>query len=397
MTTTMAEITAVLKQYYIGPIRDQLNNATVLLANVKKSSKEVEGENVVLPLRKGRNWGLGARGTSGTGTLPNAGNQKYKKATFATKDIYGRIKLSGKTIRATKSNKGAFLKVIQSETVGCTDDVKNDVNRQMYCDTTGTLTLAGTGATSATVPVVSSQYLEEDMIIDFNAGGGGSSTGCVIQSVDSETQITLTAPATWTTNDPITISGVISGYELNGLNLITNNTGALQNLNPATAGQAFWAGNVYGNDSSPTPLTEDRMQEIQDAIEDKGGKVDCIIGHFSARRAYARLLVNLKRYTPPQVGRLKGGFDYLDFNGIPFTVDRHSQRTPSTTRMYFLTLKTLGIYRMADFDWMQEDGAVLARQTGVGAQEAYEATLVCDMEFATDARRHNGKLIGITP
>jgi hypothetical protein len=393
----MAEMTAILKNYYLGPIREQLNNSKVLYANIKKSSKEVVGEQVVIPLRKGRNWGVGARGSLGTGTLPTASSQKYKKSYFPTKDIYGRIGISGKTIRATKSDKGAFLRIVQSETKGCVDDVGNDINRQMFGDTTGTLTTAGTGTTSATVPVASSQYLEEGMIIDFNAGGSGSSTGIVIQSIDSETQITTATTATWTTSDPITITGVVSGAELNGLSLITASTGALQGLNPASAGESFWAGVVYGSDGSPIAITEDRMQEIQDKIEENGGKVSMIVGHFAARRAYSRLLTALKRYTPPAVGKLKGGFDSLDFNNIPVTVDRQSQRTTATTRFYFLSGESLGLYRMADFDWMQEDGAILARQTGASATETYEATLVCDMEFGTDCRRHNGQLIGITP
>jgi len=393
----MAEIADVLKHFYLGPIREQLNNKTVLLANLKKSSKEVVGDQVVLPLRKGRNWGIGARGTTGTGVLPTAGSQQYKKTYFLTKDMYGRISISGKTIRATKSDKGAFLRIVQTETKGCSDDVASDVNRQMFMDTTGTLTLAGTGATSVTVPVASTQYLEEGMYVDFNHGAGGSSTNVLIDRVDSETQITVHAAATWTTADPISITGVASGSELNGLSLITSNTGALQNLNPASAGESFWAGNVYGDDTSPAALTEDRMQEIQDSIEEKGGKVNLIVGHFYARRAYARLLTAMKMFTPPQVGKLKGGFDYLDFNNVPVTVDRHSQRTPTTTRFYFLSTDSLGIYRMADFDWMQEDGAILARQTGASATETYEATLVCDMEFATDCRRHNGVLKGITP
>jgi hypothetical protein len=50
---------------------------------------------------------------------------------------------------------------------------------------------------------------------------------------------------------------------------------------------------------------------------------------------------------------------------------------------------------MADFEWAQEDGAILARQVGSGAQEAYEGTLVCDMEFGCTARRHLSVLKGI--
>ena len=55
----------------------------------------------------------------------------------------------------------------------------------------------------------------------------------------------------------------------------------------------------------------------------------------------------------------------------------------------------LGLYRMADFEWMEEDGAILARQTGSGKKEVYEGTLVCDMEFGTNERNRMGVLQGI--
>lgn len=393
MAATMSTLQDVLKNFYIGPIRENLNQATVLLAQLKKSSKEVVGEQVILPIHIGRNWGVGARGTSGTGTLPTARNQQYDKAYFTTKDVYGRILISGKTIRATKTDKGAFLRVVTSETKGMVDDLASDINRQLYGSGNGVLATAGTGATSATVPVSSTQYLEEGMYIDFNAGSGGSSTACLISTIDSETQITLAAPATWTTSDPITITGVTSTMELNGLDLITANSGSLENIDPATV--SIWKGNVFGSDASPAVLKEYDMQKVVDACEKKGGKIDLVVTSYEGRAKYAALLMDQKRFTSPQTGKLKGGFSYIDFNDIPLTVDRHCQANSTVTRMYFLSLKSLGIYRMADFEWAQEDGAILARQVGSGATESYEGTLVCDMELATDARRFNGVLKGV--
>jgi len=158
---------------------------------------------------------------------------------------------------------------------------------------------------------------------------------------------------------------------------------------------SIWKGNVFGSDASPVVLNEDDMQEAQDDAEKKGGEVDLVVTSYLGRRKYVALLASQKRYTTPQTGKLKGGFEYIDFNNIPLVTDRHCQEDGTKTRMYFLSLKSLGIYRMADFDWMKEDGNILARQVGASATEAYEATLVCDVEFATDARRHNSVLKGI--
>lgn len=389
MTATMQTLQNILKNFYIGPVRENLNNATVLLANVKKSSKEVVGEQVILPLRTGRNWGVGARGTSGNGTLPASGNQQYSKATFTTKDVYGRIGIRGKTIRATKTDKGAFLRAVQSETQGMVKDLASDINRQFFGDATGVLATVAANATSATITVDNTQYIEEGMILDI-----GGDTGVIVQSVDSETQFTLTDSITVVAAEVIRITGVGATDELNGLDLITDNTGALEGIDPST-GYAGWKGEKFGNDASPVPLDEDDMQQVQDEIERNGGDCDLLITSYAGRRQYVKLLTDIKRFTNPGVTALKGGFKAIDFNDKPLVVDRHCQESSTTTRMYFLSRKSLGIYRMADFDWMQEDGAILARQVGSGATESYEATLVCDMEFATDARRHNGRLEGI--
>lgn len=388
MAATMATLQDILKNFYIGPIRENLNKATVLLAQLKKSSTEVVGEQVILPLHFGRNWGVGARGTNGTGTLPTARNQQYDKAFFTTKDVYGRINISGKTIRATKTDRGAFLRSVTSETKGMTEDLSSDVNRQLYGSGDGLLTLINGAANSAVQTVDSTQYLEEGMHIDI-----GADLDQTILSIDSETQITMTAVVNTADNDTIRITGTGATDELNGLALITSNAGTLQNIDPTTV--SIWKGNVFGSDAAPAVLSEDDMQEAQDAAEIRGGKVDMIITSFLGRRKYIALLASQKRYTTPAVGKLKGGYSYIDFNEIPLVVDRHCQASSTATRFYFLTLKDLGLYRMADFDWMKEDGNILARQVGANATESYEGTLVCDVEFATTARRHQSVLLGV--
>lgn len=394
MAATMSTLQDVLKNFYIGPVRENLNQATVLLAQLKKSSKEVVGDKVILPLHFGRNSGVGARGTSGTGVLPTAGNQQYKRAEFATKDIYGRIQISGKTIRATKTDKGAFLRSVTAETKGMADDLANDINRQLYGNGDGILATAGTGGTSATITVDSTQYLEEGMVLDFYTGVTATNTSKVISTIDSDTQITLSSSITWTTGDYIRRAGVGATDEMNGLNLITNNSGSLENIDPAS--YTIWKGNVFGDDSSLVALKEIDMQNAIDAAERKGGKIDMIVTSFSGYSKFASLLMDQKRFTSPSVTKLKGGFSFIDYNDIPVVKDRHCQESSTSTRMYFLSLKSLGIYRMADFQWAQEDGNILARQVGAGAQEAYEGTLVCDMEFATDARRYHSVLKGIS-
>lgn len=388
-TTTMTTITDILKNFYLGPIRDQLDNKVVLYAQVKKSSKEVVGTQVVLPVHTNRNWGVLAGGTGGNATLPGARRQGWDSAQFATKDIYGRIEIRGKTIRATKTDKGAFVRVVKSEMEGMINDLSNYINIMMYLDTTGVLTQINGVATSATQTVDSTQYLEEQMLLDI-----GSNQDAVISTINSDTEITLSASITTADNDNIRIANVSSGNELNGLDLITRNSGSLQGIDGDAV--TIWRGNSRGTAGSPAVLTERQLQQVQDDCEKRGGKIDLIATSFEGRQEFITLLTSQKRFTSPYAGELKGGFKALDFNGIPLVADKHCQATPTETRFYFLSLASLGIYRMADFDWIKEDGNIMARQVGSSATEAYEATLLCDMEFGTNARRNNGRRLGVS-
>ena len=65
----------VLKTFYIGPVREQLNQGNVLLANLERDTSRTafRGKEAYIPLHTGRNVGVGARAESGT--LPVAGTR----------------------------------------------------------------------------------------------------------------------------------------------------------------------------------------------------------------------------------------------------------------------------------------------------------------------------------
>ena len=385
----MADLTTaadVLKNDYIGPIRSNLNNKRILMNKIRKSSEEVSGDHVKLPLQSGRNSGVGARAYNGT--LPTAGSQQYKYAQFDTKTVYGRMKIYGKLIRATRNDKGAFIRGVSSECKGLSDDLADDVNRQQFIGSTGTLCTVGAGTASATQTVSSTQYLFPGMLVAI--GGLGSRT---VSSITSETVVVFTATITTSGSEVIVRDGVTSGLELQGLDEIVASSGTIQNIDPTTASGAFFKGNVFGSDSTPVPLDEMDMEEAVDVAEEKGGEVDYIITSYAGRREYYKALANQKRFTDSVT--LKGGFKALMFNDIAMVVDKHCPRDSTKTRMYFLSSKNLGHYRMADLDWMQDDGAILARIAGSSGEEAYEATLVYDAEFATDFRAAHSVLKGI--
>jgi hypothetical protein len=55
----------------------------------------------------------------------------------------------------------------------------------------------------------------------------------------------------------------------------------------------------------------------------------------------------------------------------------------------FLTLKDLQLYRMSDYEWMEQNGAILRIVTGY---DAYEATFFRYAELGCKNRRNQGLL-----
>lgn len=80
MAFNLSAASAVLKFNYLGPVREQLNLSTPLLAELQRKTEEVVGKQVYLPLHVNRSEAVGARADGGT--LPTANSQGYAQSTF---------------------------------------------------------------------------------------------------------------------------------------------------------------------------------------------------------------------------------------------------------------------------------------------------------------------------
>lgn len=71
----------ILKVRYLGPIREQLNNSTVLLKKIARDGQgvSVSGKTFTVPLHTSRNASAGL-GIADGGALPTAGQQGYEVA-----------------------------------------------------------------------------------------------------------------------------------------------------------------------------------------------------------------------------------------------------------------------------------------------------------------------------
>lgn len=127
---TLSNYDEVLKTFYLPGIQEYLNQATILADIIETNEEDVSGKNATIECHYGRSTGTGA--VADAGALPTASYQKYKTCTVPMKYVYGRIEVTGPTIAASRDEKGAYAKALDSEVRGIVDDLKKEVNRMMW-------------------------------------------------------------------------------------------------------------------------------------------------------------------------------------------------------------------------------------------------------------------------
>tara|TARA_R100000808_G_scaffold930_2_gene4461 strand:+ start:5716 stop:6924 length:1209 start_codon:yes stop_codon:yes gene_type:complete len=392
---------SVLKVFYLGPVREQLNQSSVLLSKLETKSNAFSGKRVEIPLHSDRNYGHGSRNESEA--LPTALRQGYSSAVFTPSYQYGSIRVTGPTIKAARDNRGAFLRAVDSEMKGMSKDLRASVNRQIFRDGSGALTACSGANSTVTINVDSTKYIKPGMTVDIIDAGTSApiaSNGTqAVATVPNATTFTVAAapsPAT-ADGDKVVLTGTYN-KDLFGLSAIvsTADPSSGQFGQIARATNSFWqAGHLTAG--SNRALTIELMQQAQDESDVNGdGDIGLIVTNHAVKRKYGQLLVSEKRYPPGGEITLDGGYSGLEFNGSLVVADKDAGgvEDPSTLNgMYFLDTSSLFFLDMGDWDWMSEDGAILSRRDGY---DEYEATLFRYFQLASDQCNANTLLDNIS-
>ncbi len=406
-TKTTAD--SALKEDYQPLVREQINQDVPILTYMEKNTKDTDGRRAVLSLHVSRNSGIGSRAEGGA--LPTAGNQGYAEERVSLKYHYGRGQLTGPLMRAADSDKGAFERAMDAETHRIVDDLKRDVNRQVWGTSDGVIVEADASSVSTTVYLISTasdvqvRQLEVGMIVDIGtvaAPTGRTSNNAIVAvhnnvAAGTQSSIELTSAVTTTTSSTDYIFRTGNGgsgasqKELTGLQSIVAASGTLFNVNPSTS--PIWASTVNSNATNRS-ISENLMANVVQTTQIAGGTwPNLAVAHHGVFRAYANLLLGLKRF--PNTVALQGGYaagiPFIGGGGteIPVVVDRDC---PANS-MFFLDTSHLTEFMASDWEFMQEDGSVLFRVAGY---DAYEFTLFKYAEIATDKRNAHGLLSNIT-
>lgn len=395
----------VLKVFYLPPLQRLLNNQTIFWNRLERNENfNVEGKNFTIPLHVSRHTQAGA-GRAEEGTLPSKDSQGYNQAIVPAKYVYTRIQVSGQVVRATRSNAGAFIRAVRSEVEGATRDTKRAANRQAHSDGRDALGYYVSGSGTSVVA-------DDNLGNSFTHVGPKATTVDLIDVSDNSTVLnnstTILAGADVATGVTMTLGDSISGSKADGDYWVLEDTlgnqmtgleaivsasdppllsGGLHGIN--VSGNPWWQAQVVGDDTSFVDLRFANMQRViskmsQASDYDKDDIEFAMASYFMVDKYY-ELCANERRAV--NVMQLDGGYEGVEFSGIPIVADSQAKHN----RIYFINPKVLKICRMADFDWMDDDGAVLSR---VSNTDAYEATLYHYGDIACVARNALGALVG---
>ncbi len=398
MPSTLTTVNAITKEIYQGTIQDQLQNETVGLKRIERTSEGVEsqvgGKYVTFPIRTRRNQGIGSRNE--LEALPAAGQQGWASVRIGLKYAYGRVQLSGQVIELVNDNYQAFASAMDLEMTGLKNDLSKDQNRQFYGTNTGTIaTVTGTNTTNNTLQVLAvtgGQYLEVGQQVDIVTSVSNSTviaSNVQILTVNRTTGVvTFSGSAVSTAAGNVVVRTGNYNREITGLAAAVTSTGILFNVDPTV--EPSWAAIVNSNAGTGRPLSEGLMITLTDQVRINGGKTSLILCSLGVRRAYFNLLSQQRRY--PSTTTFEGGFQGLAFsNGreIPVVEDVDA---PAGT-MYFLDESKFKIYRAHDWSWMERDNSIWHWVVGF---DAYEAVMNQYWEMGINQRNANAVLTDIT-
>ena len=375
-----------LKSVYLGVVANQLNiNANPLLSQIKRTSKDVWGKEIVKLAPFGINGGIGAG--SETGDLPTATGNNYVQFKATLKNLYGSIEISDKAIRASKNDAGAFVNLLNDEMESLVKASAFNLGRMLFGDGSG---LIGTieGVSSNVFTMDSVNNFIEGMLIDAYDGETLVQAGIPVVYVNrSEKQITVDltglagVPAT---GNKLYVQGS-KDNEITGLGAIFSDSATLYGL---TRSAYPWLKPYTNASETEREISDFLIQTAIDAVEDNAdSKINYIACSKALRRAYQTYLGYYRKNV--EVVDING-VKTIAHNGIPVVGDRFVK----DGEIYLLNTNDFVMHELCDWKWLEgECGNILRQKAG---KAAYNATLVKYAELICDRPNGQAKITNVS-
>lgn len=385
---TLETANSALKEVYLGVVSNQLNTSiNPLLARINQTTSDVWGKEIRKLAPYGINGGIGA-GTE-DGNLPSSAGNNYAQFVLELKNLYGRVEISDKAIRASENSEGAFVNLLNAEMDGLIKASAFNFGRMLYGDGSGILTtITEDGDNIITVDSVSN--LIEGMVVDIISTSGVSiKDGLRIASINRTNKtVKFTTSISGTFKDNCLCVQGSYGKELTGLGAIFKSNGSLYDLNRENYSWMVPYMKNIATESANTNISETVIQKAIDELDEcANSKVDFIVCSAGVKRNYQSYMLSYR--TNIDVMNLEGGFKAISYNGIPVISDRFA---PANT-MFLLNTSEFNLHQLCDWKWLEgEDGRVIRQTLG---KPTYQATLVKYADIICNKPSGQAKISGI--
>ena len=445
MSATRGTLDSLLKDFYLGPVVEQLNNEMLVLQMYEKMSVDWSGRQTIIPIhtnrssRDGNAVGFRAENTGAAGTdLPTAENQVYNNLSVTAVYLYGTFRISGPAVASAKNGgKGAFIGWMEAEMDKLVTDVKNAADNQMVNggDILGFITSSvnnathrftgdygsiapgdtvdlhigwGPGFDSAGAPVNDDYLVRQTAAVTVAAGGVDEAAGTVEFTVAQNTTVANFNMAA--SGQPVVVRAAsgIAAAQAEPVGIMTNLFGGSTATTAAGVMEHFGvirsgATRAVALDSfamcaeSPVTaagvadLTVERLQRVLDEISVLSGEEpNTLICHPSIRSNYVSLLTGTGLYATSRGSATKGdgGFLDLSFGNIPIKFSRHCPRG----LVIFMSTKTWKLLQLQSGGFADLDGTTILRASGQDAWEGFYRWYYNTVCVRPNA---NGVLVGV--
>lgn len=326
----IADIDSILKKIFQGnEVQSLVQKMTPLLDEVKPNvGVSIANNQIYISSRYTQHSG---NYFVPEGTQPPAGEAKYIEPLAAMKYQFGTVSFTDQAVEATNGDQKAIKNLVKDQIKAAMDTSARDANRVMHGAATGKLCqLNGAVNTSAVIvvdgcpsePTVGShtKYIFPGGYVDI-----GGNSQCLVASVDSDTQFTLSAAITASDNTIVTRYAGATAEPMGLAGIIDDGTNVSTFQNYARSSNPILKSYI---DSAAGSLTESSMitallqaRKWGSKFQIKGGGDHIIFMGITMYQAYGSLLLSMKRNTTPEPV-LSGGFMGLQFmDGVPVICD----------------------------------------------------------------------------
>lgn len=380
---TLQTAESALKNVYLGVVANQLNvNANPLLAKIKRSNKDVWGKEIRKLAPFGINGGVGAG--SETGALPSSSGNGYVQFVSELKNLYGKIELSDKAVRASANNAGAFVNLLTDEMEGLVKASSFNLGRMLYGDGTGILSSA-TEVDGRTITVDNVQNFIEGILIDSYVDGEKENTSPIkVIYVNRKDNQIMVEGETVAQGAKLYVQGS-KDFEISGLGRIFDQS--QDTIYGVSKTEYPWLRAFTSTESKE--ISDILIQEAIDFLElNSDSQINFITCSNRVRRSYQEYLGAYRRNI--DITELDGGYKTITHNGIPVVADRFVR----DDEMYLLNTNDFTLHELCDWKWLEgEDGRILKQNQGY---PTYSATLVKYAELICDKPCGQAKISNIS-